>query len=168
MQADYWLAFFCHKSLCTQLLSDIIKLFQEIFKEVLVMSEKIHLPTGDEYGKVLFADEVIAAIAGKTAREVKGVAEMTGGVFSDITKGLGRKNWTKGVKVQVSEKETSVDLYIIVEYGVKVPEVAWNIQESVKKAIETMTGLTVSEVNIHVQEVKFEKEEVEAENLKNR
>lgn len=130
------------------------------------MPDNIHLPTGDEYGKVLFSDDVVATIAGLAATDVKGVAAMSGGIANGIAEKLGRKSLAKGVKVQVGEKEAAVDLYIIVDYGVKVPEVAWNIQESVKKAIETMTGLSVIEVNIHVQGVSFEKEIKEPENNK--
>ena len=127
------------------------------------MSNNIHLPTGDEYGKVLFSDDVVATIAGLAATDVKGVAAMSGGIVDGIAEKLGRKSLIKGVKVEVGEKEAAIDLYIIVDYGVRVPEVAWNIQESVKKAVETMTGLSVIEVNIHVQGVNFEKETKEAE-----
>lgn len=127
------------------------------------MTENIHLPTGDEYGKVLFADEVVATIAGLAATDIKGVAAMSGGLADGIAEKLGRKSLAKGVKVKVGEKEAAVDLYIIVDYGVRVPEVAWNIQENVKKSIETMTGLSVTEVNIHVQGVNFEKETKELE-----
>jgi uncharacterized alkaline shock family protein YloU len=71
---------------------------------------------------------------------------------------LGRKNLSKGVKVEVGEREAAIDLYIIVEYGCRIPEVAWNIQEKVKRSVETMTGLNVIEVNIHIQGVNIEKE----------
>ena len=112
----------------------------------------------EEYGKVTFADEVVAIIAGLAATEVKGVAAMSGSVAGGIAEKLGRKNLTKGVKVEVGEKEAAIDLYIIVDYGVRIPEVAWNIQENVKKAVETMTGLSVVEVNVHVQGVNFDRE----------
>lgn len=112
----------------------------------------------EEYGKVTFADEVVAIIAGLAATEVKGVAAMSGSVAGGIAEMLGRKNLTKGVKVEVGEKEAAIDLYIIVDYGVRIPEVAWNIQENVKKAVETMTGLSVVEVNVHVQGVNFDRE----------
>jgi len=130
------------------------------------LSNNIHLPTDDEYGKVLYADDVVATIAGLAATDVKGVAAMSGGIANGIAEKLGRKNLAKGVKVQVGEKEAAIDLYIIVDYGVKVPEVAWNIQENVKKAVESMTGLNVVEVNIHVQGVSFEKDVKEPENQK--
>ena len=112
----------------------------------------------DQGGKISFEDEVIAIIAGIAATEVEGVAAMSGGIVGGIAEKLGMKNLSKGVKVEVGEKETAIDLFIIVEYGVRIPEVAWNIQENVKKAVENMTGLNVIEVNIHIQGVNFDKE----------
>jgi len=109
----------------------------------------------DDKGAIKIADEVVGIIAGLAATEVEGVAGMSGGIVGGIAEILGRKNLSKGVKVQVGEKEAAVDLYIIVNYGVRIPEVAWNVQENVKKAIENMTGLSVIEVNIHVQGVNF-------------
>ena len=64
---------------------------------------------------------------------------------------LGRKNLSKGVKVEVGEEQAAVDLFVVVEYGVRIPDIAWQIQENVKRAIETMTGLEVVEVNVHIQ-----------------
>lgn len=107
---------------------------------------------------IKIADEVVGIIAGLAATEVQGVAGMSGGIAGGIAEMLGRKNLSKGVKVQVGEKETAIDVYIIVDYGTKIPEVAWNVQESVKDAVETMTGLTVVEVNIHIQGVNIEKD----------
>ena len=106
-------------------------------------------------GSIKIADEVVGVIAGLAATEVEGVAGMSGGVAGGIAELLGRKNLSKGVKVVVGDKETVVDLYLIVNYGVRIPEVAWNVQENVKKAIENMTGLAVVEVNIHVQGIDF-------------
>lgn len=116
-----------------------------------------------EYGQIRIADEVVGIIAGLAATEVKGVAGMSGGIAGGIAEILGRKNLNKGVKVEVGEKEAAIDLYIIVEYGAKIPEVAWEIQESVKNAVETMTGLNVVEVNINIQGVNIEKEQKEEE-----
>ena len=130
------------------------------------MSEVVQEQSSEDYGKVTFADEVVAIIAGLAATEVKGVAAMSGSMAGGIVEKLGRKNLSKGVKVEVGEKETAIDLYIIVEYGVRIPEVAWNIQESVKKAVEAMTGLTVVEVNVHIQGVSFEKDIKEEEGTK--
>ncbi|MCT4621557.1 MAG: Asp23/Gls24 family envelope stress response protein [Marinisporobacter sp.] len=119
-----------------------------------------------EHGQIKIADEVVGVIAGLAATEVPGVAGMSGGIAGGIAEMLGRKNLSKGVKVEVGEKEAAIDLYIIVEYGAKIPDVAWQIQESVKKAIETMTGLNVVEVNIHVQGVNMEKDEKEESPLR--
>ncbi|HHY91009.1 MAG TPA: Asp23/Gls24 family envelope stress response protein [Clostridiales bacterium] len=119
-----------------------------------------------EYGQVKISDEVVAVIAGLAATEVPGVAGMSGGLAGDIAEMLGRKNLSKGVKVEVGDKETAVDLFIVVEYGAKIPDVAWRIQENVKKAIESMTGLQVVEVNVHVQGVHMEKENKEEDNAR--
>jgi len=112
----------------------------------------------DDIGTVKISDEVVAIIAGIAAVEVPGVAGMSGGIAGGIAEMLGRKNLSKGVKVEVGEKEAAIDLYLIVEYGARIPDVAWEIQEKVKKAVETMTGLNVIEVNIHVQGVNIDKE----------
>ncbi|TZE83448.1 Asp23/Gls24 family envelope stress response protein [Calorimonas adulescens] len=126
------------------------------------MEEEINATNG-EMGNIKISDEVVSIIAGIAATEVDGVAGMSGGVVNGITEMLGRKNLSKGVKVEVGEKESVIDLYIIVEYGARIPEIAWKVQENVKKAVETMTGLRVVEVNIHVQGVNFAKEEKEEE-----
>ncbi len=114
-------------------------------------------------GAIRIADEVVSIIAGLAATEIDGIAGMSGGLVGGIAEMLGKKNFSKGVKVEVGEKETAVDLYIIVKYGVRIPDIALAVQENVKKAIETMTGLTVVEVNIHVQGVGFDDEEEEKE-----
>lgn len=119
-----------------------------------------------EYGQVKISDEVVAVIAGLAATEVPGVAGMSGGLAGGIAEMLGRKNLSKGVKVEVGDKETAVDLFIVVEYGAKIPDIAWEIQENVKKAIESMTGLQVVEVNVHVQGVHMEKENKEEDNTR--
>jgi len=92
---------------------------------------------------------------------------MSSGVVGGIVEKLGRKNLTKGVKVEVGEKEAAVDLFIVVEYGSSIPEVAARIQDAVKSAIEKMTGLAVVEVNVNVQGVAFANEPNE-EDISNR
>ncbi|HHV56277.1 MAG TPA: Asp23/Gls24 family envelope stress response protein [Firmicutes bacterium] len=119
------------------------------------------LKAENDIGSVKIADEVVAIIAGLAATEVPGVAGMSGGLAGGIAEMLGRKNLTRGVKVEVGERQAAVDLFLIVDFGVKIPEVAWRVQENVKKAIESMTGLDVVEVNIHVQGVKIAGEEKE-------
>ncbi|EGD48571.1 protein of unknown function DUF322 [Ruminiclostridium papyrosolvens DSM 2782] len=112
----------------------------------------------DDYGSVKISEEVVAIIAGIAATDVPGVAGMSGGIAGGIAEILGRKNLSKGVKVEVGEKEAAIDLYIIVEFGSRIPEVAWDIQDKVKNTVQEMTGLNVVEVNIHIQGVNFEKE----------
>ncbi|KAB2951678.1 Asp23/Gls24 family envelope stress response protein [Heliorestis acidaminivorans] len=108
-----------------------------------------------EFGHIRIANEVVATIAGLAATEVEGVTAMSGGIGGGIAEMLGRKNLTKGVKVEVGEKEAAVDLNIVVDFGSKIPEVAKAVQENVKRSIESMTGLAVVEVNVHIQGVNF-------------
>ncbi|MGQ9497865.1 MAG: Asp23/Gls24 family envelope stress response protein [Desulfotomaculales bacterium] len=108
-----------------------------------------------ELGAIRIANEVVAIIAGLAATEIPGIAGMSGGIVGGIAEMLGRKNLAKGVKVEVGEKETAVDLYVIVDYGIRIPDVAAQVQANVKRAIENMTGLAVVEVNVHVQGVSF-------------
>lgn len=117
----------------------------------------------NELGVIKISEEVVSIIASLAATEIKGVAGMSGGFVGGIAEKLGMKNMSKGVKVAVGEKEAAVDIFIIVDYGVKIPDVAWQIQENVKKAIETMTGLNVVEVNIHVQGVDMGRDTKEEE-----
>ena len=121
------------------------------------MSENmpINVEIDNGMGSVTFADEVIAIIAGLAATEVKGVASMSGSMSSSINEMLGKKDHTKGVKVEVGKEEAAVDLYLTLTYGLSIPDTCRAVQENVKKAIETMTGLRVVEVNVHVQGVKF-------------
>lgn len=126
--------------------------------------ESRNLPS--ELGVVKIADEVVSIVAGLAAADIEGVASMSGGIAGGIAEVLGRRNLSKGVKVEVGTEDTKIDIFIIVKYGARIPDVAWDIQEAVKKAVETITGLKVAYVNIHVQGVNFpqkENEEVEAE-----
>lgn len=118
---------------------------------------------GRDSGSLRIADDVVAIIAGLAATEVEGVAGMSGGIAGGIAEMLGRKNLSKGVKVEVGETETAVDIFVIVEFGIRIPDVALKIQENVKKAIETMTGLKVVEINVHVQGVAFPSTEIKEE-----
>ena len=101
------------------------------------------------------SDDVVAVIAGMVASEVSGVAEMAGGFAGGISEVLsGKKNLAKGIKVEILDnKETRIDVNIIVEYGARIPDIAFEIQKRVKKSVENMTGLNVLEVNVHVQGV---------------
>ena len=126
---------------------------EEIKNEEVKEQEEIALSDNDT-NEIRIADDVVAVIAGVAVSEVVGVAEMAGGFAGGITEVLsGKKNLAKGIKVDISEKNVKIDVNIIVEYGSRIPDVAFEIQNRVKKAVENMTGLNVEEVNVHVQGV---------------
>ena len=111
----------------------------------------------NEDNTIRIADDVVAVIAGVAVSEIPGVYGMAGGFAGGITEVLsGKKNLSKGIKVEVGEKDTKIDVNIIVEYGTRIPDIAYEIQNRVKKAVENMTGLKVLEVNVHVQGVNTE------------
>ncbi len=112
-------------------------------------------------GSVRIANEVVKIIAGIAATEVKGIAGMSGGVVEGFTELLMKKNLAKGVKVEVGEKQAAVDLFVVIEFGAKMPDTAYQVQENVKRAIQSMTGLEVVEVNVHIQGVALKPEEPE-------
>ena len=111
-----------------------------------------------EYGEIRIADEVIVTIAGFAATEIKGVSGMSGGFVDDIVEILGKKNLSKGVKVDILDNGIAIDLYLIVDYGIKIPDIAWEIQDNVKTTLECMLNMNVHDVNIHIQGVNFAKE----------
>ena len=107
-------------------------------------------------GKIVFADDVVATIAFLAAGEVEGVHAMIGS--TSISEMLGKKNYTKGVKVEVGSEECACDITIVVKYGYRIQAVAQKVQEEIKNAIETMTGLKVVEINVNVNAIYFEPE----------
>jgi uncharacterized alkaline shock family protein YloU len=115
----------------------------------------------NEIGDVKIASDVVNVIATIAATEVEGIAGMSGGITGEIAEKFGVKSSSKGIKVQIGEEETVIDLYLIVNYGVRVPDVAWEVQQNVKKSVETMTGLKVGQVNIHIQGIHIVKEQKE-------
>ncbi len=123
-------------------------------KKVQEVNEETSVEVTLENTNIKIADDVIAVIAGAAASEVPGVASMAGGFAGGISEVFsGKKNLAKGIKVEAGEKETKIDVNIVVEYGVRIPDVAFEIQSKVKKAVESMTGLKVVEVNVHIQGV---------------
>ena len=119
------------------------------------MQEVNEIENGTEGIKI--SSDVIAVIAGVAVSEVEGVYGMAGGFAGGITEVLkGKKNLAKGIKVDVDENKTKIDVNIIVEYGARIPDVAFEIQNRVRTAVENMTGLKVEEVNVHVQGVNTE------------
>ena len=133
---------------------------EQNIEEVKIEEQENNQETASE--EIQIADEVISIIAGKAVSEVSGVAGMAGGFAGGISEVLsGKKNLSKGIKVDVVEKQVKVDVNIIVEYGVRIPDVAFEIQNRVKKAVEAMTGLKVLSVNVHVQGISTTEEKQE-------
>ncbi|MGI5851548.1 MAG: Asp23/Gls24 family envelope stress response protein [Clostridiales bacterium] len=118
-----------------------------------------------DYGKTVIANEVVAVIAGLATAEISGVASMSSGFVDDITSTLGMKSSKRGVKVELIDDVATISISIVVDYGVRIPDVANSIRSSVIDAVQGMTGLTVDAVNIYVQGVHLEKapKEVPAE-----
>ncbi|MCI1943751.1 Asp23/Gls24 family envelope stress response protein [Clostridium luticellarii] len=113
-----------------------------------------------DMGIVKISDEVVGVIAGLATTEINGIVGMSASLVGGITQILsGKKNLSKGVKVNVGENSATIDLYVVVEYGIRIPDVALKVQENVKRAVESMTGLEVSSINIHVQNVMIPKTE---------
>lgn len=115
-------------------------------------------------GNIKISDEVIITIAAVAVSEIEG-AHCVSGALNEIAQKFGKKNFAKGIKVTVEENIT-LDVNIVVDYGIKIPEVAWSVQDNVKKSVELMSGLTVDKVNVHVVDVlqkntKSEPEEAE-------
>ena len=131
--------------------------------EIVEVEEEITVQGNDT---IKISNEAVATYAGIAVSEVSGVYGMSGG-FAGITEALsGKKNLAKGIKVEKAENVAKIDVNIIVEYGSRIPDVAFEIQNRVKKAVETMTGLNVVEVNVHVQGVSTDNKPAETEEPK--
>ncbi len=114
-------------------------------------------------GNIKISDEVISTIAAVAVSEIEGANTM-GGAFGGLVEKFSKKNYTKGIKVMSNDGQITIDVNIIVDFGVKIHEVAWNVQNNVKKSVELMSGLEVDKVNIHVVGVEQQKAENEASN----
>ena len=122
------------------------------------LSRKAYLLHQDEKkGSVIVAEEVLAVIAGLAATEVKGVAAMAGNITNEIMSKVGRKNLGKGVKITVNGKRVKINLAIMMEYGYNIPGTCSKVQERVKSAVENMTGLSVTDVDIRIASVDMQK-----------
>ena len=124
----------------------------------------------DKDGNIAISNDVIATIAAIAAKSIEGVSGMVNSLTGGFAELLGKKNPSKGVKVTVNERDVKIDMYVIVEYGVKIPDVAWEIQGKTKNEVEAMTGLNVVAVNVNIEgvnttpaEAPAETEDVEAE-----
>ena len=122
---------------------------REIDKKNLVLKED------ESIGTVQIADDVVAMIASLATTEVDGVSAMAGNITNELMSKVGVKNLTKGVKVEVQDKNVTVDLAVTMEYGYNIPATCQAVQQKVKNAIENMTGLTCSDVNIRIAGVNM-------------
>ena len=128
---------------------------EEIVEAVLELDSNVEIATN-----LNISEDVIGIIAGLAASEVEGIAGMTLGFVDGINQIIGStKKYAKGVKIELDGKKVTVDLFVNVRYGVRIPDVAWSAQNAVKKSVENMTGLEVSSVNINVQGIIFDKKE---------
>ena len=108
-------------------------------------------------GRVQIADDVVAVIAGLAATEVKGVSAMAGNITNEIMAKAGRKNLSKGVKITVNKNKVKIGLAIMMEYGYNIPGTCSRVQDKVKSAVENMTGLTVTDIDIRIASVDMQK-----------
>ncbi|WP_035290174.1 Asp23/Gls24 family envelope stress response protein [Clostridium sp. KNHs214] len=123
------------------------------------------LKKSEAVGVVKISDEVVSVIAALAADEIEGIEEINAGLAAGISQILGgKKNISKGVKVNVNEGSAAIDLYVVVRYGIRIPEVCEKVQKNVMKTVETITGLRVSAVNVYVQNVSIPK--IEEKNSK--
>lgn len=111
----------------------------------------------DKLGEVKIADEVVAIIAGLAATEVEGVSSMAGNITNELVSRLGMKNLSKGIRIEVSDNTVKVEVALNIAYGYEIPDVSAKVQEKVQTAIENMTGLEVSSVNVRIAGVDMGK-----------
>lgn len=107
----------------------------------------------DQLGEVKIADEVVAIVAGLAATEVEGVSSMAGNITNEIVSKLGMRNLSKGIQIEVENDEIRVTVAINIAYGYNIPEVSAKVQDKIASAIENMTGLHVTEVNVRIASV---------------
>lgn len=114
----------------------------------------------EKLGAVKISDDVIAICVINAALSTKGVAGLSGGLTDTISRNiLGKDPLKKGIKLSKEDDEIIIDIYVVVNYGVKIPEVAWNIQKNVKREVESMFDIISKTINIHVQGVHFAEQE---------
>lgn len=125
--------------------------------EVVEVEEVVEPANVEISSNLNISEEVISVIAGLATAEVEGVSGMSLGFVDGVSEMFGKKKYSKGVKIEIDGGYVIIDIFVIVKYGVRIPDVAWSIQNNVKEAVENMTGLNVRAVNINVQGVTFDK-----------
>ena len=117
------------------------------------VEEKVLNTNIDKDGNIAISNDVIATIAAIAAKSIDGVYGMVNSLTGGFAELLGKKNPSKGVKVTVNDRDVKIDMFVVVEYGVKIPDVAWEIQGKTKSEVEAMTGLNVTAVNVNIEGV---------------
>jgi uncharacterized alkaline shock family protein YloU len=120
------------------------------------MSEQLREQNRED--KIKISEEVVAAIAGIAAAEDENVASMSAGFIDGIAGMIGKKTPGRGIKVEMKEDQVNIDIAVIIQYGCKIHEVARSMQDRVRKAVEEMTGLKVTSINVNVLGVNLSKE----------
>ncbi|WP_339228084.1 Asp23/Gls24 family envelope stress response protein [Oceanobacillus sp. FSL K6-2867] len=130
------------------------------------MSEQPLLNVSDNtaLGKVEIAPEVIEVIAGIAATEVEGVHAMRGNFATGVAERFGKKAHNKGIKVELLDDGVSIDVYVILNFGVSIPQVAQKLQTNIRQTLTNMTALELKEINVHVVGVQMSgREDAEAQ-----
>lgn len=130
-----------------------------------MMSEKqlLNVTAGSTLGNIEIAPEVIEVIAGIAVSEVAGVASMRGNFASGVVERLGKKNHGKGVKVELTEEGILIEAYVVMDYGISIPDTAQKIQDNTRQALKNMTALEIKEINVHIVGIQMEAKEDELE-----
>ncbi|MDY0405613.1 Asp23/Gls24 family envelope stress response protein [Virgibacillus sp. 179-BFC.A HS] len=125
------------------------------------MSEQplVNVSENTGLGTVEIAPEVIEVIAGIAASEVKGLASMRGSFATDVVEKFGKKSHSKGVKVELTDNGILIDLYVLLKFGVSIPQVAQDIQTNIRQTLMNMTELEIAEINVHVVGIQMEMDE---------
>lgn len=105
-------------------------------------------------GTVRIADYAIASISAIAAREVEGVIELQGNILDFLAEIVGKRPDNKGIRVDLLGKEVIIEISVCIRYGVDIADVSSKIQEKVREAVENMTGLTVSSVNVNINTIR--------------
>ncbi len=115
-------------------------------------------------GEIKINEDVIATIVAMALAEIRGIRPATGGSFiEELAEKLGKKPMPRGVKVELEGDEVSVDLFLTVEYGMRIPSLVWEVQEKIKNTVEEMTGYKVKEINVTIQGIHLGKREEKVE-----
>jgi len=112
----------------------------------------------NKLGSINVSNEIIANIVGAAVTEIDGVVSLSGGVADGIAEFLRKKDYSKGIDLEINDGKIRIDISVILEFGLRIPDIAWKIQQNVKRRIEEMTDLSVSAVNVLVRGVELKNE----------